>query len=74
MHPLPGQPLPEGWVYIEHPDHGRAEAPVTVAALNGVWLKRGWTAVADAPAKPPAASPQPTTPASPAKAVAQPKE
>lgn len=49
MHPLPDQPLPQGWVYIEHPDAGRADNPVPRSAAESVWLRHGWSIVADEP-------------------------
>lgn len=49
MHPLPDQPLPDGWVYIEHPDAGRSENPVHRSSLNS-WARSGWSEVADQPA------------------------
>jgi hypothetical protein len=41
MHPLPGQPLPEGWIYIEHPEVGRAPNPVHRSSL-AAWGRNGW--------------------------------
>lgn len=49
MHPIPGQSLPEGWVYIEHPEAGQSAHPVPRSSL-GAWAKTGWTeVVADEP-------------------------
>jgi hypothetical protein len=42
MYPLPGQPLPEGWTYIEHPELGRSDNPVPVESL-GAWGTSGWS-------------------------------
>lgn len=46
--PYPDQPLPDGWVYIEHPSVGRAENPVPRDALP-TWIRAGWTEAADEP-------------------------
>jgi hypothetical protein len=43
--PLPDQPLPEGWIYIQHPEIGRSQNPVLRASLSG-WEQLGWTEVA----------------------------
>jgi hypothetical protein len=47
MHPLPDQPLPEGWVFIEHPHAGRAEYAVTREAAESVWARGGWSIAED---------------------------
>lgn len=59
MHPLPDQPLPEGWVYIEHPEAGRGAAPVARASLP-TWARAGWTEVIDDEPEPPHAPPAPS--------------
>lgn len=65
MHPYPDRPLPEGWVYIEHPEHGQAENAVSVKSLP-IWEKAGWTEVpADAAVAPVA---DPATGAAPRRA------
>lgn len=71
MHPLPDQPLPEGWVYIEHPDAGRSENPVTSQAAAS-WARFGWTVVEDEsePAVDTVAEPDPSAVA---EAVASPR-
>lgn len=57
MHPYPDRPLPEGWVYIEHPELGQSENAVSVKSLP-IWEKAGWTEVAgEDPAVAPVADP-----------------
>lgn len=60
--PQPGQPAPQGWVYIEHPEAGRSENPVPVGSLP-TWINNGWTEVTDdapSPSSPPPAPAVPT--------------
>jgi hypothetical protein len=52
--PYPDRPAPEGWVYIEHPEVGRADHPVKRQSLP-VWEKTGWTEVTDTAASAPTA-------------------
>jgi hypothetical protein len=54
MEPLPDQPLPDGWVFIEHPEVGVSTNPVHRSSLPA-WGRSGWSEVV--PEVPPVAAP-----------------
>lgn len=54
-------PLPDGWLYMEHPELENSVAAVTTEAFEEVWSPGGWVVAAeeDAVPAPPEADLQP---------------